>query len=161
MEAGLRDGYNLVSKSFLKDAENRVVLISDAGLNTGATSEEALIRLISDFAGEDIGLTAIGLGLNFNEKFIHGITLGKGSNYIFVNSGKGLENYFKQFDFLVSPIAYNFKAELKLEGLEAKLVKTFGVPMKADAKVQELLDIRTLFLASEGGGTILLEYDLK
>lgn len=162
LETGLRDGFNLVSEGFKKSYENRVILISDAGANTGRTSEADLLKLVSDFAGEDIGLTAIGLGLNFKQELIHGITMSKGSNYVFVNSGKGLKNYFSQFDFLVSPIAYNLKAELSIEGLDAELVKAYGVPMKKDSEVQDILDIRTLFLASAGsGGAILLEYDLK
>lgn len=162
LEKGLRDGFNLVSEKFKKGYENRVILISDAGANTGATAEVDLVRLVSDFASENIGLTAIGLGVNFKQELIHGITLSKGSNYIFVNSGKGLKTYFEQFEFLVSPIAYNLKAKLELKDIDAKLVKAYGVPMKADSKIQNILDIRTLFLASEGGGgTILLEYDLK
>jgi hypothetical protein len=161
VHAGLKDGFNIVSKNFVAGAENRVILISDAGLNTGVTAESELLKLVSDFASEEIGLTAIGLGLNFNQKFIHAITMSKGGNYLFVNSGKGLKKYVDQFDYLVSPMAYNFKAELKFDGVEAKLVKAYGVPAKKDALVQELMDIRTLFFTSAGGGAILLEYDLK
>ncbi len=162
LEAGLRDGFNLISKSFKEGFENRVILISDAGLNAGNTSPEALTRLVSNFAGEDIGLTAIGVGLNFNEKFIHGITMSKGGNYLFVNSGKGLQNYFKQFEFLISPVAYNLKAEATVSGIEAKLVKAYGVPSPKNSSIAKIFDIRTLFLVApeDGGGTILLEYDL-
>lgn len=161
LEAGLRDGYELASAAFRQGYENRVLLISDAGLNTGVTEESALLKLVTDFAGEGISMTAIGLGLNFKQELIHNITMSKGGNYVFVNSGEKMYKYFESFDFLVSPVAFNFKASLDL-GIyqDAKLVKTYGVPMKEGEPLRELIDVRSLFF-SEEGGAILLEYDLK
>ena len=161
LETGLKDGFNMVSKHFKESFENRVILISDAGLNTRVTSEGPLTGLVGNFAAEEIGLTAIGLGLNFNQDFVHAITLAKGNNYIFVNSGKSMNKYFNQFDILVSPMAYNFKAELTIDGIETELKAAYGLPMKKDSSVHDLLDVRTFFFASEGGGAMLLEYDLK
>ena len=164
VESGLRKGFELVSEHFKPDYENRVILLSDAGLNTGIISEAELVRLVSDAAGESINLTAVGVGVNFNQGFIHGITLNKGANYVFVQSGKGLQNYINQFDFLTTPVAYNFKAQIELQGLKAKLANVYGMPKKPDAPVLDLVDIRTLFLTSSedgGGGATLLEYDLE
>lgn len=177
MEAGLRDGFNFVSENLvdLSDYEHRVVLISDAGLNTGVTDQASFLKLISDFGNEGIGLTAVGLGLNFNQDFIKGITESKGGNYIFVHSGLAMAKYFgviaredgtiekrdaKRFDFLVTPVAYNFKATVEVNGVPATLVKAYGVPSDKKAGLQELVDIQTLFFSKEGGA-ILLEYDLN
>ncbi|MCB0365357.1 MAG: VWA domain-containing protein, partial [Bdellovibrionales bacterium] len=161
LESGLRDGYELASKAFRQGYENRVLLISDAGLNTGVTDENSILKLVSDFASEDIGLTAIGLGLNFKQELIHNITMSKGGNYVFVNSGEKMFKFFESFDFLVTPVAYNFKASLHLGIYEgAKLVKAYGVPVKEDEPLRDLIDVRTLFF-SEEGGAMLLEYDLK
>lgn len=157
LEKGLRDGFELVSENFKQGYENRVILISDAGLNTGVTTEGSLVKLVSDYAAEDIGLSAIGLGLNFNQDFIQAITMSKGGNYQFMNSGKAMFKLVKNFDFLVTPVAYNLKASVNLEGIEAKLVKTYGVPMKEDEPTRDLIDVRTLFF-SEAGGAIILEY---
>ncbi len=164
VESGLRRGFELVSEHFKPNYENRVVLLSDAGLNTGIISEAELVRLVSDAAGERINLTAIGVGVNFNQGFIHGITLNKGANYVFVQSGKGLQNYINQFDFLTTPVAFNFKAQIEVQGMKAKLANVYAMPKKPDAPVLDLVDIRTLFLTSSeggGGGATLLEYDLE
>jgi Mg-chelatase subunit ChlD len=159
LEAGLRDGYELVSANFTEGYENRIVLLTDANLNVGVTADDAIVKMVSDFAGENIGLSAVGIGVNFNQEFIHQISMSKGGNYQFVNSGAELYKMARSFKFMVTPVLYNFKAELVLKDVEAKLVKTYGIPMNEGDKINELMDIRSLFF-SEGGGAILLEYDL-
>jgi len=162
LEAGLRDGYQFVSSKLpeLQGYEHRVILISDAGLNTGATDEGTLLKLVTDYANEGIGLSALGLGLNFNQKFIHAITYSKGGNYVYVHSGKDMFRYFDAFNFLVTPVAYRFKANLEFNGIDAQLVKAYGIPTKENEPMHELINIQTLFF-SEEGGTILLEYALR
>ncbi|MFC2074907.1 VWA domain-containing protein [Bdellovibrionota bacterium] len=160
LEAGLRDGFELVSENLIAGYENRVILISDAGLNTGVTDQANLLRLVTDFADEGIGLTAIGLGLNFNQDFIHGITMSHGGNYIFVHSGKKMAKFFRSFNYLVTPVAYNLKARIDLNGLKAKLVNAYGVPSSENEPLRDIVNLKTLFFSEEGGG-ILLEYVLE
>lgn len=160
LESGLRLGFEQVSAGLNRARENRVILITDAGLNTGVTDESSLVRLVGDFANEGIGLTAIGIGENFNEEFVRAITLSEGGNYIFAQSGAKIAESFQAFDFLVSPVAFNFKAQLELQNVAARLAHAYGVPAKDDQPVQELINIRTLFFAGSGGGALLLEYDL-
>ena len=155
--AGLADGYRLVSRASKPGYENRVLLFSDAGLNTGMTATDSILRLVSDHAAENIGLTAIGIGENFHHNFIHKITMSKGGNAHFVHSGKDMMKFFRNFAFLVTPIAYNLKISAEVP---AKLVKAYGVPMEKGEPVHELINVRTLFFTGEGGGAIVLEYDL-
>lgn len=161
LEAGLRDGYALVSKNLKPKHENRVILISDAGLNTGITNTSEILRLVTDNAADGIGLTAIGMGSNFQEDFIHAISRSRGGNYIFVQTGEELSSYFDRFNYLVTPIAYGFRANLKLDDVNGKLVKTYGIPQSPNASAQELFDIQTLFFSNQGGGAIVLEYQLE
>ncbi len=157
--SGLYDGFRLVSKAFREDYENRVLLFSDAGFNTGVRDTSTILRLVSDYAAENIGLTAIGVGENFHHDFIHKITMSKGGNALFVHTGADMMKFFKNFSYLVTPVAYNVKLSSELIDLPAKLVKTYGVPMGKDEPIHELINIRTLFF-SEEGGAIVLEYDL-
>ncbi|MBT3981765.1 MAG: VWA domain-containing protein [Bacteriovoracaceae bacterium] len=161
LESGLKKGFELVSARLEADYENRVILISDAGLNTGVTDPKALLRLVTDYSAMGVGISSIGLGLNFNQDFIHNITMSKGGNYLFVNSGKEMNKYFKNFDFLVTPAAYNFKADLSFIGSSAKFVKAYGIPeAKGEQASKSIANVATLFFIGEGGGAILLEYDL-
>jgi len=163
LEAGLRDGFEEVSENRdrLEGYEHRVILISDAGLNTGVTEESALLKLVTDYASEGIGLTALGLGENFNQDFIHAIANSRGGNYMFVHSGQDMMRYFAAFDYLVTPVAYDFKARLDFVGLTPKLVAAYGVATENGAQpAREIIDLETLFF-SEAGGAILLEYELS
>ncbi len=160
LDAGLRDGYLLASLGAKSEYQNRVMLFSDAGLNTGVTDHSSIVRLVSDYAAENIGLTAIGMGENFHHDFIHKISMSKGGNALFVHSGSDMMKFFRNFDYLVTPIAYNLKLTSEVVEGNAKFVKAYGVPKMKDEPVQELINIRTLFFTQEGGGAIVLEYDL-
>ncbi|MBK9263212.1 MAG: VWA domain-containing protein [Polyangiaceae bacterium] len=162
LEAGLRDGYMLASENVdrLSGYEHRVLLITDAGLNTGVVDESDILRLVTDNASRGIGLTALGLGENFKQEFIHGITNSRGGNYVFVHSGKDMLRYFDAFKYLVTPIAYNFRVRLGLSDIQAKLVAVNGVPTESGTQpVRPVIDLPTLFF-SETGGAMLLEYEL-
>lgn len=157
---GLKKGYELVSDNgvSLPTHNHRVILISDAGLNTGTTDEASNVRLVSDYAAEDIGLSAIGLGLNFNQDFIKGITESIGGNYLFAQSSVDMYRYFESFDFLVTPVAKNLKARLSFNNTTAKLVKAHGIPGQTENG--DLINVKSLFLSNQGGGAMLLEYKL-
>lgn len=154
LEAGLRDGFENALVSVDGGRENRVLLISDAGLNTGITDDAAILRLVTDHASDGIGLTAIGLGANFRSDLIRGITASRGGNYLFANDGKRMNEFYDDFDLLVSPVAYGFKARLDVPGYQLK--RAFGVP--ADGGAHEVINVQTLFFAGKGGGNIVLEY---
>lgn len=162
LEAGLRDGYRLVgeNRDRLRGYEHRVILISDAGLNTGVTDPAALLRLVTNNASEGIGLTALGLGENFNQDFIHGIANSRGGNYLYVHSGEDMVRYFDAFDYLVTPVAHDFKVGLTVKGVQARLIAAYGVATEEGGQpARDLIDLETLFF-SEEGGAILLEYEL-
>ncbi|MCA9506816.1 MAG: VWA domain-containing protein [Myxococcales bacterium] len=162
---GLRLGFESLSQqNFIdsnNDKESRVILISDAGLNTGFTELSTALKLVSDYASEGIGLTAIGLGENFNQEFILGISQSAGGNYIYVHSGRDMYRYFQEFKFLVSPVAYKLKAFLTLNDMKASLKESYGLPKINDAQKSEFINVQTLFLTKGGGGTMILEYDLQ
>jgi hypothetical protein len=162
LHAGLQDGFTQIAKfqDDLTGYENRVILISDAWLNTGVTEDSALTKLVSDYAAEQVGLTAIGLGAQFNQKFIDTVANSRGGNYVYVHSGKDMLRYFESFDFLVTPVAYGLRATLEIQGVDAKLARAYGIPAKAGEPVKELISVPTLFF-SNNGGAIVLEYDLK
>lgn len=160
---GLKAGYELVSDNaeHLPGYNHRVILISDAGLNTGTTDEAVTVALVSDYAAENIGLTAIGLGLNFNQDFITAIARSLGGNYIYAHSGRDMVRYFSSFKFLVSPVAHHLKARLNFANTSAKLVKAYGIPGESLTSSDELISVQSLFLTNQGGGAILLEYLLE
>ncbi|MDC3962593.1 vWA domain-containing protein [Polyangium jinanense] len=162
LEAGLRDGFTLVRENVdrLPGYEHRVILISDAGLNTGVTDTASLERLVTEQANARIGLTALGVGENFHQSVIHAITNSRGGNYLFVQSGEDMLRYFRAFDYLVTPVAYDFNVAAFVQGLGVEHVRSYGVTTEGGAQPsRNLIDLKTLFF-TETGGAILLEYAL-
>lgn len=159
LEAGLRDGFEQAILAEDDRTESRVLLISDAGLNTGVTDESSLVRLVQEFATEGVGLTAIGLGENFHEELIRGITATRGANYLFAQNGERLKEFAQDFSLLVTPLAYSFRAGLELPGFSGKLRRVVGVPADSQSEARNLIGISTLFLCGRGGGAIVLEYE--
>ena len=158
---GLRDGFTEVTAGFDPRDENRVILISDAQLNAGNTDAKYILDEISRFAKKGIALTAIGLGINFKQEFVHGITAQRGGNYLFAQDGASLEEYFSEFKFLVSPIAFNFNVKTVQNGMNAKLIHSYGIPAPFGETPHELLSVETLFFAGSKGGAMVLVYDLN
>lgn len=161
--AGLANGYEQVMSNYNEAYENRVILITDAGHNTGSANDNAdFLQLMSQYEDE-VGLTLLAVGVNFNQKLGAAIRGTKGGNEIFIQSGNKMAKLFNgyAFDLLVTPVAYNFKASLDLQNVQAKLVNTYGAP-KGKGPVLSLMNARTLFFASaDEGGAMLLEYDLQ
>ena len=60
--AGIIEAYKLAHKHFIKNGNNRVVLITDGDFNVGTSSEEELVELISKERQSAIYLSAFGVG---------------------------------------------------------------------------------------------------
>lgn len=79
----------------------------------------------------------------------------------FSHSGLDMYRYFESFKFLVSPIAYQLKAKLSFNNIDAKFLGALGAPLARDEMADEFINVQTLFLTNQGGGALLLEYDIN
>ena len=67
-EAGLKLGYDQADDMYDRDAQNRVVLLSDGVANVGSTGPEGILARIGDEARRGIDLVTIGVGIsNYND----------------------------------------------------------------------------------------------
>ena len=156
---GLEKGFELVQKHFDDARENRVILITDAGANLGNISPNTNHEMVSRYAEDGIGLTVIAIGSTLDDKLVKAVSEAKGGNYVFLQSPKKLNKLFSQFNFLVSPVAYDVQASMiNIPGYRFK--QAYGIPSSEDMAGEGFLSINTLFFASayEGGG-ILLKYE--
>lgn len=72
----------------------RMVLISDGQANEGIYDRGGLVRLASQRAADGISITAVGVGLDFNEETMAGIAVAGRGNYHFVEDAAGLGDMF-------------------------------------------------------------------
>jgi len=60
--AGIELAYKLAQKHFIRKGVNKVILATDGDLNVGVTSDDALVKLITEKASEGVFLTVLGFG---------------------------------------------------------------------------------------------------
>jgi Mg-chelatase subunit ChlD len=158
--AALKKGYEIHANNLTKNPahhyEHRVLLISDAGITEGINDAKIIFNLIDTYAAKNIGLTTIGVGENFNEDLVQKITTSKGGNYRFAQSGKAMAQLFNEFDYLIVPIAHQFKIDPHFDYSKLKLIKAHGVPQQHFATSEEIV-IPSMFL-SGSGGTVMFEF---
>ena len=162
MEAGYRAGSELFGEyrdSPGEGYENRVIFLTDAMPNTGATGKSELAELASDNSGANVFTTFIGIGLDFNAELVGAITQTRGANYFSVHTDEEFEERLDEgFEYMVTPLVFDLSLKLEAEGYDIRAV--YGSP-EADLATGEIMKVSTLFpsLRVDGqtrGGLILL-----
>ncbi|KAJ5074868.1 inter-alpha-trypsin inhibitor heavy chain h5 [Anaeramoeba ignava] len=131
MSLGFREGVALIQDNLKqmktkKDLfQNRVIFLTDAHPNTGEFSSTGLLGLSKKYSQQDIYITLVGIGVDFNTELCNAITKTKGANYLSVNSASEFRRKMeKEFDFIVTPIAFDLK--IKTEGVQ--ILNVYGSP---------------------------------
>lgn len=165
MEAGYQAGAELLNdyrELSADDYENRIIFLTDAMPNLGDTNEFDLANLIAVQAQNNIYTSFIGIGLDFNSELTRAITKNRGANYFSVQSSQEFKQQLDEgFEYMVTPLVFDLKLELKAEGYDIKAV--YGSP-EADLATGEIMQINTLFPSPQTdsqtrGGLVLLHLD--
>ncbi len=161
VEGGLARGFELVERSFDPQHLNRVILVSDGVFHRNSDEIETIRELVQSKSNASIGLTTVAVGHMAEKEVLKKIADVQGGNSFFLDSEESFNNFSIGFDFLVTPIAYDLKALVKVTGLETKVSEIFGSE-KVTVDGEDLsLENSTLFYSEQpNGGVILLQYDL-
>jgi len=162
MEAGITLGVEQFNKALLNDRayENRIIFITDAMPNRGATSESGLLGLGKKAAEKGIYTTFVGVGVDFNTQLVEAITKMQGANYYFIQSKEDFEKRMNaEFDFMVTPLVFDLNLFVESHGFEIETV--YGSP-EADLANGQLMQVKTLFPSAKSenavkGGVVLLK----
>lgn len=114
--AGVTQGASEVRK-FRDDSHiNRVVLLSDGLANVGPESVEELGDLGASLGRENISVTTIGLGLDFNEDLMTRLAAKSDGNHMFAETPADVQKAFQQeFDDVLSVVAKNVGIYINLD----------------------------------------------
>lgn len=157
IEAGLARAYAQVEGQAAPGLEARVMLLTDAQPNTGATGTSSFLGLVQDGANDDVGITVMGVGLDFGSELADAIAKVRGGNSFYLDSREtAVEIFGEQLAYVVTPVAYDLEVRVSpAAGLA--LDEAYGVPVdQAQAAVS--IGATTLFFSEGGGGMgILLE----
>ncbi|MGW6689094.1 YfbK domain-containing protein [Streptomyces sp. NPDC054961] len=95
VEAGVTRGYDVAVKALRPDATNRVVLLSDALANTGATSADAVLKRIAEARTEHgITLFGVGVGSEYNDAFMEQLADRGDGHTAYVSDAEGARKVF-------------------------------------------------------------------
>lgn len=123
---GMVEGFHQVERNLDKEYVNRVILISDGLANQGITDPRALNRIAKQYRSKYISLTAMGVGLDYNENLMVGLSESGGGNYYFIESPYNLASLFrKELNTLSRVVAQNASIELTL-GRGVRVIDVIG-----------------------------------
>jgi Ca-activated chloride channel homolog len=159
MEAGLSLGFATARRSASSFAGNtRVMLFTDEQPNVGATDAESFMGMAKAGSRDKIGMTTIGVGVQFDAVLAGKIGSVRGGNLFFVDKPETAEKLFKQeLDTMVSEIAHDVKIQMT-PSPGYKISGVFGVP---DAMLESVGDgvvqviVPTAFVSTQAGGVFL------
>ncbi len=116
LDLGLREGYRVAKSHRETNGRNRrVMLMSDAMMNTGDVNVNTVSEVGKSFDADGIRLTGVGVGRDFNDQVLDMLTeKGKGA-YVYLGSEAVVDRIFGLgFDSLTQTIAHDVQFELQL-----------------------------------------------
>lgn len=156
MEAGLKLGYDAAFKEARSfDGAVRMMLFTDEQPNVGRTDAASFMGMAEEASRKGIGLTTIGVGVQFDGRLATKVSSVRGGNLFFVDGpGKGGELMGKEFRNMVSEVAHDLVMTLAPHP-GYKISGVFGVPdgmMSEGRDGAVAITIPSVFLSSNGGG---------
>lgn len=156
MEEGLKVGFGVATATKPRFAGvTRVMLFTDERPNVGRTDKESFMGMARAASRQGIGMTTIGVSTHFGAELATAVSSVRGGNlYFFPDAAKMSERFVKDFDTMVTELAYDMKITVTPRtGYE--LVGLYGVPgdMVKRTKSGGLeMTVETVFLSRDQGG---------
>jgi Ca-activated chloride channel homolog len=91
---GVSQGASEVRKHLNRGYVNRIILLSDGQANVGPSSPDDLGRLGISLLKEDISVSTVGVGMDYNEDLMTRLSQNSDGNSYFVESSRDLTNIF-------------------------------------------------------------------
>lgn len=156
MEAGLRVGYGVAMRTAPHFAgTTRVMLFTDERPNVGATDKHSFMGMTRAASKRGVGLTTVGVGEQFGAELATAISSVRGGNLFFFPSvGKMKDRFARDFDTMVTELAYNMKLVIK-PSAGYKLAGLYGLPGDLVHRTKDgglSMKLETVFLSRDKGG---------
>ncbi|NJM50496.1 MAG: VWA domain-containing protein [Sphingomonadales bacterium] len=156
MEAGLKIGYDAAFKEAEQfGGKTRMMLFTDEQPNTGNTDTGSFMGMARNASVQGIGLTTIGVGVQYDGALASKISSVRGGNVFFLTGPDDARQVMaKEFRNMVSEVAHDITITMTpREGYSISGV--FGVPdalMQSGKDGSVSITVPTAFLSSNGGG---------
>jgi hypothetical protein len=130
LHAGLMLGYQEARKNFLKGATNRVILLTDGIANVGIVEPNRIAAESSEFNGQGLDLSTIGVGLDLNNDLLRTLATSGRGLYHFVSDNQDIEKVFvEEVQSLISSVAKKVEVSVETDG-NLQIEKIYGYAPK-------------------------------
>lgn len=146
LSGGMLKGYSLVSANFAKDNVNRVLLLSDGLANVGISDPNKLQEIARKKTREEgISISTFGVGADFDEKMMTGLSEHGSGGYYFIDSPDKLPQIFgTELKGLLSVVAQNAKLKISFPAGKLRLANVYGYPYQSE-KGEVIVDFKDVF----------------
>jgi Ca-activated chloride channel family protein len=162
MMAGFESAMDLFEPHLNADlsaVENRVVFLTDAMPNRGATDQPDIVDRFEQAATHNVHTTFVGVGIDSNPDLVESISGIRGANHYFVHSTQEFtQRLADEFTYMVTPLVFDLSVEIVSDGYQIEAI--YGSPT-ADKESGDVLEVNTLFPSptndgeTRGGVTLL------
>ena len=166
---GLQAGYQEALAHYDSGHQNRVILLSDGVVTQGITDQQQILDMSRGFNSEGVGLTTVGLGVDFDYALMSNLARQGDGNFYFVENAAAVDEVFAaELAYFTVPVAYDVEIELT-EGSEYTFGRAYGSSFWEDTENGGSLSLPSVFLAHRlahddvgeggtrrGGGSALL-----
>ena len=110
---GLERGFQIANGAFDLERQNRILLMSDGLPTTGITDDASIIAMAERSVSDGVGLTTIGVGLDFNVELMRGLAERGAGSFYFLESPQAIAEVFsEELDYALEPLALEVAVEL-------------------------------------------------
>lgn len=155
MEEGLELGYEVARQSSKQfEGVTRLMLFTDERPNVGNTEDLGFMTMARAASRDGIGLTTIGVGVQFDAELATTIGSVRGGNLFFMRDEDDVKQVFRdEFDFMVSELAHDLTISITPQP-GYNISGIYGVPdqlMGWQNQRTVTVTLPTVFLSSKGG----------
>ncbi len=126
--AGIQLAYKVASEQFKRGGNNRVILATDGDFNVGASSDEAMVRLIEEKRKSGIFLSVLGFGSgNLQDSKMEQMADNGNGNYSYIDNVMEAKKVFvTEFGGTLFTIAKDVKLQLEFNPSQVAAYRLIG-----------------------------------
>ncbi|MBV8759603.1 MAG: VWA domain-containing protein [Deltaproteobacteria bacterium] len=129
ISCGINEGANELMKTPIAGGLSRMVLISDGQANEGIYNRDDLAQLAANTAAHGVSLSAVGVGLDFDEMTMMRLARVGHGNYYYAENTRTLGDMFAQeLGGLTQTVAADLRLDIK-ESATTHVVDAYGYPL--------------------------------
>lgn len=133
--AGIAEAYRLATESFDKDATNRVILATDGDFNIGATSPDALEKMIADRRKSGVYLSVLGFGRgNLNDEMMQTLAQTGNGQAAYIDTLAEARKVLVEERSALHPIANDVKIQVEFNPAAVSDYRLIGYETRALAR---------------------------